>query len=78
MQPREKSLRIGLERTATDAQTIAKTVAKVVLDHLGVGDTAPWYSLEPQYDGKDSDRINDHHMSLAEKHAAEENSNCSY
>ena len=45
MQSLEKSLRIRLERTATDAWTIAKTVAKVVLDQLGVGDAAPWHSL---------------------------------
>jgi hypothetical protein len=32
--------------------------------------SAPWYHLGPQYDGKQGDRINDHHLSLAEKHAA--------
>ena len=77
MQSLEKSLRIRLERTATDAWTIAKTVAKVVLDQLGVGDDAPRYSLWSHYDGKDGDCINDPHRSLAEKHAAEENSNYS-
>ena len=61
MQPLEKSLRNRLERTVTDARTIAETIAKVALDQLGVGD-----------------RINDHHLSLAEKHGAKENSNYSY
>jgi len=34
--------------------------------------TAPWFSLGPEYDGKEGDRINDHHLGLAEKHAARE------
>jgi hypothetical protein len=34
--------------------------------------TAPWYELGLQYDGKVGDRINDHHLSLAEKRAARE------
>lgn len=78
MQPLEKSLINRLERTVTGARIIAETVAKVALDQLGVGDAAPWYSLGSQYDGKDGDRINDHHLSLAEKHGAKENSNYSY
>ncbi len=32
--------------------------------------SAPWYNLGPEYDGKEGDRINDHHLSLAEKQAA--------
>jgi hypothetical protein len=32
--------------------------------------SAPWYELGPQYGGKVGDRINDHHLSLAEKRAA--------
>jgi hypothetical protein len=31
---------------------------------------APWYELGPEYGGKNSDRINDHHLTLAEKRAA--------
>nr|WP_291983224.1 DNA methyltransferase [Candidatus Accumulibacter sp. ACC005] len=31
---------------------------------------APWYELGLQYDGKVGDRINDHHLTLAEKRAA--------
>lgn len=48
MQPFEKSLRNRLERTVTDARTIAETVVKVALDPLGVGGAAPWYSVWPQ------------------------------
>lgn len=33
-------------------------------------ESAPWYHLGPQYGGKEGDRINDHHLSLAEKQAA--------
>lgn len=29
--------------------------------------SVPWYHLGPQYGGKEGDRINDHHLSLAEK-----------
>ncbi len=32
-------------------------------------ETAPWYHLGPQYDGREGDRINDHHLSLGEKRA---------
>jgi hypothetical protein len=32
--------------------------------------SAPWYSLGLSYSGKNGDRINDHHTTLAEKHAA--------
>jgi hypothetical protein len=32
--------------------------------------SAPWYHLGPQYGGKEGDRINDHHLTLAEKRAA--------
>jgi hypothetical protein len=31
---------------------------------------APWYELGLQYGGKLGDRINDHHLTLAEKRAA--------
>ncbi|WP_323162880.1 Eco57I restriction-modification methylase domain-containing protein [Stenotrophomonas maltophilia] len=34
--------------------------------------SAPWYDLGPKYGGKVGDRINDHHLSLAEKRAARE------
>jgi hypothetical protein len=34
--------------------------------------SAPWYSLGPHYGGKEGDRINDHHLSLAEKRTAKE------
>jgi len=30
--------------------------------------TALWYKLGLEYDGKEGDRINDHHLSLEEKH----------
>ena len=33
-------------------------------------ESAPWYQLGPHYGGKEGDRINDHHLSLAEKQAA--------
>ncbi|MBO2660810.1 restriction endonuclease subunit M [Shewanella algae] len=36
-------------------------------------ESAPWYHLGPQYGGKEGDRINEHHLSLAEKNAAREN-----
>jgi hypothetical protein len=32
--------------------------------------SAPWYDLGPRYAGKQGDRINDHHTTLAEKRAA--------
>lgn len=32
--------------------------------------SAPWYDLGLEYDGKQGDRINDHHLSLAEKRKA--------
>jgi len=34
--------------------------------------SAPWYSLGLEYGGKEGDRINDHHLSLAEKQKARE------
>ena len=34
--------------------------------------SAPWYELGLQYGGKAGDRINDHHLTLAEKQAARE------
>jgi len=34
--------------------------------------SAPWYELSLQYGGKVGDRINDHHLSLADKHKARE------
>jgi hypothetical protein len=34
--------------------------------------SAPWYELGLQYGGKVGDRINDHHLTLAEKRAARE------
>jgi len=78
MQPLEKPLRTRLERTVTEAWTIAETAAKVALNKLGVGMAASWYSLGPQYSGKENDCINEYHLSLAEKHAAKEISNYSY
>ncbi len=33
-------------------------------------ESAPWYTLGLQYGGKEGDRINDHHLTLAEKRAA--------
>ena len=36
-------------------------------------ESAPWYKLGLEYAGKEGDRINDHHLSLAEKKAAREN-----
>jgi hypothetical protein len=33
--------------------------------------SAPWYDLGPQYGGKVGDRINGHHLTLAEKRAAQ-------
>lgn len=33
-------------------------------------ETAPWYDLGLEYDGKQGDRINDHHLSLADKRKA--------
>ena len=33
-------------------------------------ESAPWYHLGPEYDGKEGDRINDHHLTLEEKQAA--------
>jgi hypothetical protein len=32
--------------------------------------SAPWFHLGPQYGGKEGNRINDHHLTLAEKRAA--------
>lgn len=34
--------------------------------------SAPWFHLGPEYGGKEGDRINDHHLTLAEKKAARE------
>lgn len=36
-------------------------------------ESAPWYKLGLEYEGKEGDRINDHHLTLAEKQAAREN-----
>ena len=36
------------------------------------GPSAPWYELGLQYSGKRGDRINDHHLSLAQKRKAQE------
>lgn len=33
-------------------------------------ESAPWYKLGLEYGGKEGDRINDHHLTLAEKHSA--------
>ena len=33
-------------------------------------ENAPWYHLGPEFDGKEGDRINDHHLTLEEKQAA--------
>jgi hypothetical protein len=35
-------------------------------------ESAPWYHLGPTYGGNRGDRINDHHLTLAEKRAARE------
>ncbi|WP_245541434.1 Eco57I restriction-modification methylase domain-containing protein [Oceanimonas smirnovii] len=35
--------------------------------------SAPWYHLGLEYGGKEGDRINDHHLTLAEKHQARAN-----
>lgn len=35
-------------------------------------ESAPWHHLGPEYDGKEGDRINDHHLTLEEKQAAQE------
>lgn len=37
--------------------------------------SAPWYHLGTEYGGKQGDRINDHHLTLADKQAARENGN---
>jgi len=37
--------------------------------------SAPWYELGLQHDGKLGDRINDHHLSLADKRKAREKAN---
>jgi len=37
-------------------------------------ESAPWYHLGPLYGGREGDRINDHHLSLAEKRKAKEKS----
>jgi hypothetical protein len=34
--------------------------------------SAPWFDLGPRYGGKPGDRINNHHLTLAEKYAARE------
>lgn len=34
--------------------------------------SAPWFHLGPEYGGKEGDRINDHHLTIAEKKAARE------
>ena len=39
-------------------------------DRGGDMPSAPWYELGPLYGGKVGDRINDHHLTLAEKRAA--------
>lgn len=36
-------------------------------------ESAPWCHLGPQYGGNKGDRINDHHLTLEEKRAAQEN-----
>ncbi|MBE0507681.1 MAG: SAM-dependent DNA methyltransferase, partial [Marinospirillum sp.] len=35
-------------------------------------ESAPWYHLGLEYGGKEGDRINEHHLSLADKHKARE------
>lgn len=35
-------------------------------------ESAPWYTLGLEYEGKEGDRINDHHLTLADKRAARE------
>jgi hypothetical protein len=34
--------------------------------------SAPWYHLGLEYGGKEGDRINEHHLSLSDKHKARE------
>ena len=34
--------------------------------------TAPWYNLGLEYNGKQGDRINEHHLTLKEKREAKE------
>ena len=50
---------------------------KLIYAEMGMADgrnkdvpTAPWYHLGPEYVGNEGDRINDHHLSIAEKQAA--------
>ena len=37
-------------------------------------ESAPWFKLGPTYGGHEGDRVNDHHLSIAEKHAAKKSS----
>jgi len=37
-------------------------------------ESAPWFSLGPMYGSDEGSRINDHHLSLDEKHTARKNS----
>jgi len=48
MQPLDKSLRNRLERTIKGAREVAETAARAVLEHLGVGETAPFAHLSEQ------------------------------
>ena len=71
MKPLEKILRDQLERTVRDARDIAETARARIKWGKDRGEdveSAPWYYL---FKGE---RINDYHLSLAEKHAARKNS----
>lgn len=45
MKPLERTLRTQLERTVREARDIAETAAKIALEQLGVGETAPFAHL---------------------------------
>lgn len=50
----------------------AKLNIKWVKDHGTDEASAPWYSLEPLYGEKEGARINDHHVSLADRQTVRE------
>ena len=66
-------------RPFMSAPDVGKKGAGVLRDKPGIEwkkdrgkdvDSAPWYNLGPVYGGNPGDRINDHHLTLAEKQAA--------
>ena len=70
-------------RPFTSVPDIGKKGAGVLRDKPNINwgkdrgkdvESAPWFKLGPKYVGHEGDRINDHHLSLAEKHAARRNS----